>query len=64
MRFSSYVSMSKVPSVPASFVNKVVDNSMSNDTIDLFHARIDHSSVSKSIHISDCKHLNVSHFFL
>nr|GFB04448.1 hypothetical protein [Tanacetum cinerariifolium] len=48
----------KVPSIPvlSSFVNK--EAHLYNVTLDLFHARIGHTSVSKLIHVPECKHHN------
>ncbi|GJR01275.1 retrovirus-related pol polyprotein from transposon TNT 1-94 [Tanacetum coccineum] len=45
------------------FVNKVVQNKSNDVTIDLFHSRLGHTSVSKLIRVHDCKNVNVSHFF-
>ncbi|GKE44997.1 NSP-interacting kinase 1-like protein, partial [Tanacetum coccineum] len=44
----------KVPSIPvlSSFVNK--EAHLYNVTLDLFHARLGHTSVSKLIHVLDC----------
>nr|GEV37486.1 hypothetical protein [Tanacetum cinerariifolium] len=54
---SSYAPI-KVPSIHvlSSFVNK--EAHLYNVTLDLFHARIGHTSVSKLIHVPECKHHN------
>ncbi|GJY15176.1 hypothetical protein Tco_0385598 [Tanacetum coccineum] len=44
----------------SSFVNKVVHSS--DVTVNLFHARLGHTSVSKMIHVDNCKHEDLSHF--
>nr|GEY66364.1 hypothetical protein [Tanacetum cinerariifolium] len=60
---SSYTSI-RVPSILAlsSFVSK--EAHLYNVTLDLFHARLGHTSVSELIHVLDCKHHNTTHFFM
>ena len=43
----------------SSFVHKDVSK---NVALDLFHARLGHTSVSKLVHVDSCKHSNVSQF--
>ncbi|GJV24584.1 NSP-interacting kinase 1-like protein [Tanacetum coccineum] len=56
------VKSTSVPSISvlSSFVNK--EANMHTMTLDLFHARLGHTFVSKLIHVDDCKHQNTSQF--
>ena len=43
----------------SSFVNKYVPETVA---LDLFHARLGHTSVSKLVHVDSCKHQNATQF--